>query len=66
MKGAMPSPLAAHAVTPSLALDGDMHVANVSAIEKDIAPDAMVSVLGTCRDTAMPYRTSTRTITGGS
>ncbi|AJQ85654.1 hypothetical protein BRM22_02605 [Xanthomonas oryzae pv. oryzae] len=41
----MPSPLAGHAVTPSLGLDGGIHAANGSAIGKDTAPDGFLAAL---------------------
>ncbi|PPU30548.1 hypothetical protein XspCFBP7912_16800 [Xanthomonas sp. CFBP 7912] len=40
VEGAAPSPLAGHAVNPSMGLDGGIHAANGPAIGKDTAPDS--------------------------
>ncbi|QGJ67593.1 hypothetical protein FDU21_11390 [Xanthomonas oryzae pv. oryzae] len=49
---AVPSPLAGHAVNPSLGLDGTIHAANGPAIGEDIAPDSWLMVLLSAKNTA--------------
>ncbi|NIK03378.1 hypothetical protein [Xanthomonas cannabis] len=51
---AVPSPLAGHAVNPSMGLGGGIHAANGPAIGEDTTLDSWLVVLWKSKDTAPP------------